>query len=95
MSRSYKSISYGSTPKSREDQRSNHHIIRAVTREVLDQIDLDNVDNVDIVIPRLGRETYDLVDQKSRMSFHPLGSQFWKHVSPEVAAEQLTKGWRK
>jgi hypothetical protein len=35
MSRSVKSISYESTPKSRSDQRSNHHIIRAVTREVL------------------------------------------------------------
>lgn len=95
MSRSMKSISYGSTPKSREDQRANHHVIRAITREVLNQIDLDNVENVDLVIPKLGRQTYDLVDFKSRMSFHPLGSSFWKWISPEAAAEELTKGWRK
>jgi len=95
MSRSVKSISYDSTPKSRSDQRSNHHIIRAVTREVLSKIDIDNVENVDVIIPTQGRESYDLVDHRSRMSFHPIGSSFWKYQAPEDILGIIAAGRRK
>lgn len=95
MSRSTKSISYASTPKSREDQKANHHVIRAAVRETFAEIDIDNADEVDVVIPDKGRDPWDLVDYRSRMSFIPVTSSRWRWLSEERIKKLIAKGWRK
>ena len=94
MSRSIK-VSCGSTPKQRDEQRSDKHIIRASVREELSKVDIADPDEADLDILIQGRQSYDLVDQKSCTENMPRTSRKWHGRSQEEIEAIIIEGRRK
>lgn len=94
MSRSTR-VSFGSTPKHRDEQRIDKHVIRASVREELGKVDISDPDEANLNILIRGRESYDLVDQRSLTEYMSPNSRKWHGKTPEEIEEIIVEGRRK